>query len=483
LRTFAIDAVPIEYDLIIIGAADVELAQLAAQLAVQHHARVALVESPTAPQSTALPQICAALSRFAAVQQRFAAAVGPGSGAINWAAVAAAAEGMTQRQQVRQDPSRLAALGVDCIVGSGAFYRKPRLGLEVNGRQLRSRAYLLALGPTYRASDPVPLPQSGFDRRACLTPSTLAAALAAGTVGPTLAIVGGDATAVSLAQSLQRLGFTVILLTDQAQILSAVDPEAAGLVQALLEAEGVQIWTQTAVTQIATREGHSRLQVLEGAGPREIAVDTVVVVTESGFEPAMGLNLAAAQVQWNGAGILVDDRQRTSGRRIYACQERRMLPQVVQNALFPWARRIDRLPVAIVDCDPPLASVGLTEAAARWRYGTDLQVLRQPIYSLTQLQDAPTGFCKLMVRRQGTLVGGQIIGPGAIELAHTLALAIQSQVPLQKFVGGDLIAAPLEHPRSAAILSQLALQWQQQRSAANPDWLEVWFDGCRAWAR
>lgn len=484
MRTLPIAAGPIEYDLVILSGASLEAAQLAAQLAVHYQARVALVAPATAPTSTALPQICAALGRLAATQTRLAAFMGRGGPvdwSADWSAITAATETIAQRQQVRQDPAQLAALGVDYITGSGAFYRKPRLGFEVNGRQLRSRAYLLALGPTCRPSEATspPFLEPGFDRRDCLTPATLAAALAAGTVGKTIALIGANAIAVSLAQSLQRLGFEVILLTAQANLLSTIDPEAAGLVQALLEAEGVQIWVQTRVNHRVNDADQTRLQVIEGTVPREVVVDTVVWAAEPEFDLAAAevLNLAATQVQWSRAGIAVDDRQRTHQRQIYACQDPLLLPQVIKNALFPWAHRVETLPVAIVDCDPPIASVGLTEAAAQACYGTDLQVVRQPFYPLAQFQDAPIGFCKLLVRRNGTIVGGQIVGPAATELAHTLALAIQSGLPLQKFAGLDLSGTQAR----SAIFSQLAQQWQQSRPQT--DWLEVWFDWCRSIAR
>jgi pyruvate/2-oxoglutarate dehydrogenase complex dihydrolipoamide dehydrogenase (E3) component len=474
---------PVEYDLVIIGAADSQVGRWAAESAAQYPARIALIEPPSAPAS-ALPQILMELGRLRMTQSRLAAFGGSNSEwrTVDWTAIPAAVAALEQRHQGCQDPGWLADRGIDYIVGSGAFYRKPRLGFEVNGRQLRARAYLV-IGPTDGAAELIsPKPSaaaiSGLEH--CHTPATLGTALAAGTVGKTIAILGGEATGVTLAQSLQRLGFEVILLTAHSHILSAVDATAAGLVQALLEAEGVDIWTQTAVPQVAPREGQTWLR----AGTADLIVDTVVLAAELGAElgpVAEALNLAAASVHWSAAGIAVDARQRAA-RRIYVCQDRQLLPQVVKQALFPWARA-DRQtlgPVTLVDCDPPLASIGLGEAAARARYG-DLQVVRQSFRAVAQLQDGPTGLCQLMVRRNGTIVGGQILGPAAPELAHTLALALQAGVPLQDLGGLDLSGPTGPGPRSA-IFSQLARQWQGAK-LSHSEWLESWFAWCRSVAR
>jgi pyruvate/2-oxoglutarate dehydrogenase complex dihydrolipoamide dehydrogenase (E3) component len=56
------------------------------------------------------------------------------------------AEAVVSTCSEQTSPAILASLGVDVINGAGEFCRRPHLGLVVNNRRLRSRAYLLATG-------------------------------------------------------------------------------------------------------------------------------------------------------------------------------------------------------------------------------------------------------------------------------------------------------------------------------------------------
>jgi pyruvate/2-oxoglutarate dehydrogenase complex dihydrolipoamide dehydrogenase (E3) component len=58
-------------------------------------------------------------------------------------------------------------------------------------------------------------------------------------------VIGGEATGTQLAQTLARLNCEVTLVVSTAHILSKEDPEASGLVQAQLEAEGIRVLTES----------------------------------------------------------------------------------------------------------------------------------------------------------------------------------------------------------------------------------------------
>ena len=107
-----------------------------------------------------------------------------------------------------------------------------------------------------------------------------------------------------------------------------------------------------------------------------------------------GLGLEAAGVEYSPKGIVVDDRLRTTNRRIYAIgdvagglQFTHMAAYhagiVIRNALFRLPARVDTRAVPWVTyTEPELAQVGLTEAAAKER-GLEVEALTWPFATTT----------------------------------------------------------------------------------------------------
>jgi pyruvate/2-oxoglutarate dehydrogenase complex dihydrolipoamide dehydrogenase (E3) component len=89
---------------------------------------------------------------------------------------------------------------------------------------------------------------------------------------------------------------------------------------------------------------------------------------------------------------------------------------------------------AVVFSEPQVASVGITEAAARER-GIDVQAVEYDIGSVagaSVLRDGYTGKAKLVVdRATDALVGATFLGPDVAELLHAATIAIVSKVTLE----------------------------------------------------
>jgi pyruvate/2-oxoglutarate dehydrogenase complex dihydrolipoamide dehydrogenase (E3) component len=81
--------------------------------------------------------------------------------------------------------------------------------------------------------------------------------------------------------------------------------------------------------------------------------------------------------------------------------------------------------------DPELAHVGLTEEAARERYGR-LTIVRWP-YSenlRAQAERQTGGFLKVIASKRGKILGAGIVGAQAGELIQMWSLAMQKGIPL-----------------------------------------------------
>lgn len=456
----------VDYDLVILGGSSV--ARYAAIEASRLKARVALVE----PDSNAIDPIYLHHSLLQAgrlvdqIRQAKPAGIDFAAEAtIDFEELRQRALSIAQVQAEWRSSSVLAALGVDVIAGQGEFFRRPHLGVAVNGRSLRSRAYLIATG----------------SRAAVMEGMAAGEAIPASIPGH-LAVIGGEPFGIELAQTFARLGSRVTLIAPT-RLLPAEDAEAAHLIQACLEAEGICVLTER-VSQVKRIAGKQWLQ----AGEKAIEADEILLAMPR--QPQLErLNLEAAGVKWHPAGIAVNAKLQTTNPRVYACGEalggcsptlaESEASIALKNALFLPVDRIDygKLPWTLFT-QPQLARVGQTEAQARQTYGDDILILQQFTKTLTQaqLQGELTGFCKLIVRRSGEILGAHLVGTAAGEAIHAVALAVQQKLPVQTIAQLGAI-----DPSWSKLIQTTAAQWQHSRRPVwQTDLLESWFNWRRS---
>lgn len=403
---------------------------------------------------------------------------------LRWEQVHQWATGVFNALNEQPSASVLAALGVEVVVGCGQFCRRPRLGFAVGDRVLRSRAYLIATG-----SCPIVPEIEGLQTTGFLSADTLGQTASQPTPPQQVVMIGGDPTGTELAQTFARLGSKVTMVMSSPHLLAKEDPEAARLIQAQLEAEGVRVLTQTQVTQVRKIQGQKWVQ----AGNEAIAADEIFLA--AGRQPNVhNLNLEAVGVRWTTQGIERNAKLQTTNPRIYACGSaiagypyahiaQYEASVALRNALFFPIFRLKEagIPWAIFS-EPQLARVGLTEPQAFRRYGKDVMVLRQYLKTLAQahLQDQTTGFCKVIVRRNGTILGAHIVGPQASEIIQAIALAMRHQLKI-----GAIADLPFVSPTWSEILVKTAELWHQQRLQQNPgrqNFLEGFFAFRRSWS-
>jgi pyruvate/2-oxoglutarate dehydrogenase complex dihydrolipoamide dehydrogenase (E3) component len=467
---------PVDYDLVILGGSPV--ARYAAAKASRLQARVALVE-PEGFQGQMASHLVSTLHQLGRLTrlvhqspqwgfQPSASLTFPFRQAQTWAQDVTEAIAITKHQTL----DSVTALGVDVIVGEGRFERHPHPSFGVNGRRLRSRRYLLA-----PATYPFLPTIDGLSDCPFLTVDSLPQQPWT-SVPDRLIILGNEPSAIELAQSFQRLGSQVTLIRHQA-LLTKIDPVAIGFIQAQLEAEGVRIFTQEA-SQV--RQSGEAIQVL--VGDRSLAADALLVAMGRQISLA-SWNLEAIGVKWQPWGIPVNRRLQTTHPRIYACGDALggyPLPHIalfeadlaLQNILFQ-PQSIDYRPVPwTLFTDPELVQIGLTEAQARRAYGQKITVISASCQSSikAQILDATSGFCQLILHRNGKLLGAQLIGREASEWSSPIALAMQQNLRIS-----DLARFPYPSPTFIELLSQLINRWQHEHfTSKQRNWQEAWFD-------
>jgi len=325
-------------------------------------------------------------------------------------------------------------VGVDVYLGGARFAEDGVV--SVGDRRLRYHTAVLCTGA--RAATPsVPgLAEAGY-----LTNETVFSL----TERPRrLAVIGGGPIGCELAQAFRRLGSELTLIHDKGHILDREDPDAAEIVQQAFVREGITLLLDARITRVEARGEEKVLHVSSGQTTKEVVADAILV--GAGRQPNVeDMDLEKVGVRYDPRrGVRVDDRLRTSNRRIYAagdvCMDWKFTHAadfaariVIQNALFFGRRKLSGLlmPWATYT-DPEIAHVGQYEHEARAQ-GIEVDTFVRPMEEVDRaLADAQTeGFVKVHVKRgSDRILGGTIVSAHAGELIGELGLAIQAKVGL-----------------------------------------------------
>jgi pyruvate/2-oxoglutarate dehydrogenase complex dihydrolipoamide dehydrogenase (E3) component len=352
-------------------------------------------------------------------------------------------------------------LGVDVFLGEARFVADD--AVEVEGARLRFHRAVVATGG--RPSLP-PIP--GLADAPHLTHETV---FSLAERPEHLAIVGGGAIGCELAQAFARMGTRVTVLEAEERILAAEDPDAAAVVAASLERDGVRIVTGAAITSVH-REGE-RAVVRIGAGERGETISASHLLVAAGRRPNVeALDLARAGIEHDGDGIVTDPRMRTSAPRVYAIGDvasplrfthaaDAQARMVVRNALFLGRARVSGLVVPrCTYTDPELAHVG-PSARELWLGGEEVETITVPFAEVdrARLTGDDEGFLRIHLRSGSDhILAATVVGADAGELIAPVTMAMTAGIGL-----GRAGATILPYPTRAEALRKAADRWRRGR--------------------
>ncbi|MCK6553616.1 mercuric reductase [Candidatus Binatia bacterium] len=347
---------------------------------------------------------------------------------------------MERMRRLRADLSKVDSvarfrdLGVDVFLGQATFTGPDRLG--VGGRELQFSRAVIATGA--RAAAP-PIP--GLDQVPYLTNETV---FSLTELPGRLGIVGAGPIGCEMAQSFARFGSEVHLIEALHGVLPREETDAAEIVRRALDRDGVRLRCCGKDLRIEQRGNGIRILVESHGSSLDVVVDRLLVSV--GRAPNVdGLGLEAAGVAYDGKkGVLVDDRLRTSNKRIFAagdiCSRYQfthaadfMARIVIQNALFFGRRSAGALTIPwCTYTSPELAHVGLYPAEAEAR-GIEIDTFDQKLDEVDRavLEGEAEGFVRVHVAR-GTdrIVGATIVAANAGNLIGTMSLAMTQKIGL-----------------------------------------------------
>jgi len=273
-----------------------------------------------------------------------------------------------------------------------------------------------------------------------------------------VAIVGSGYIAVELAGIFQALGSRVTVFARRDRVLRSFD---SMLSEALHEHwTAARIELVTGAVPRAVERVDDRLRLVTQAGGNHAGFDCLVWAIGRSPNTA-GLGLEAGGVKLGGNGeIVVDEYQNTGAPGIYAVGDVTGKAELTPVAIAAARRLSDRLfggqkdrklsyelIPTVVFAHPPIGTVGLSEEAARARYGDKVRVYRTSFVGLFNAltPEKPRTSMKLVCAGDDErVVGCHVIGPGADEMLQGFAVAMTAGACKQHF--DDTLAI---HPTSA----------------------------------
>ena len=259
-----------------------------------------------------------------------------------------------------------------------------------------------------------------------------------------LLIIGGGPIGMEMAQAHRRLGSQVTVI-EGAKALGKDDPEMAAVVLDRLRREGVTIEEDAKVARVEGEAGRITVHAEDG---RSFTGSHLLVAV--GRKANLGdLGLEAGNVAHTARGIDVgDDLRSKSNRKVYAIGDVAGRLQfthvagyhasvVIRSILLglPSKAREDHIPW-VTYADPELAHVGLTEAHAREKHGSKVEVVRFGYDENDRAiaERAAEGSIKVVVHK-GRPIGATIVGKDAGNLIGVWALALSAGLKMSQVAG------------------------------------------------
>ena len=294
----------------------------------------------------------------------------------------------------------------------------------IDGATVAFRQMLLATG-----AEPMVPPIPGLAEASALTSETV---WALRDLPGRLAVLGGGSIGCELGQAFARLGSDVVIIEAAPTLLPREDPDAAAVVTAALQADGVTVRTGAGVVEVTGRSGVGGSLALEG-GER---LDYDVLLVAVGRRPrTAGLGLASAGVAVDERGyVVVDDHLRTTNHRVWAAGDLTGHPQfthvagvhastAVGNAVLGLRRSVaDAVVPRVTFTHPEVAAVGASTGSPDADH--DVRSWSNDEVDRAVTEGDTTGFTKLVTDRRGRVVGATVVGPRAGETLAELTLAV-----------------------------------------------------------
>ena len=316
--------------------------------------------------------------------------------------------------------ANIAARDVDYIQGTAQLRGNGEvLVIDDDGRQRMLHAETIVVASGSRPWRPSTI---SFDTPAVCDTDTI---LHRGHLPKDIVIVGGGPVGVEFASICHALGAKVTLVDRGSCLMSMMDDEMSGIMQALFNGWGVKVLFGTTVERVVATGDLVEVTLSTG----EMLRPDTILFAAGRLPNTEGFGLDAAGVAVNDRGrIIVDAELRTTAKNIYAAGDV-LGPTLASIAMeqgraavchafgIPFEGTVDPNPVSAVYSMPEISGAGLTEEQCR-EQGLDYEVGRARLDLTPRGAIAGRGgLLKLIsLRTDRKLVGVHCIGDLASEI-------------------------------------------------------------------
>jgi dihydrolipoamide dehydrogenase len=282
----------------------------------------------------------------------------------------------------------------------------------------------------------------------------------------TLLVIGSGAIGIEFASFYRTLGVEVTVVEVLPQILPAEDAEIAAFARKAFEKQGIKIFTGAKVTKL-DKKSDSVTATIDGGkgGTQTLTVDRVVsaVGVVGNIE---NLGLEKLGIKTDRGIITVDNLNRTSVPGIYAIGDVSGPPMLAHKAEHEGVICVEaikglnphpmekRLIPGCTYCSPQIASVGLTEQAAK-EQKLDVRVGRFPFVgngkAIALGEDQ--GLTKVIFdKKTGALLGAHMVGAEVTELIQGYVVAMNLETTEE-----ELMHTIFPHPTLSETMKEAVL--------------------------
>jgi dihydrolipoamide dehydrogenase len=338
---------------------------------------------------------------------------------------------------------------VETFTGMGRLAGRDAVEVtDANGKSVRlqARHIILATG-----SVPKSLPGLEVDGDGILNSDHV---LELQSVPQSMVVLGAGAVGVEFASAYARFGSEITLIEILERILPLEDADSSKELERALRKQ-MKIHTKTRFESVERTDAGVRVTARAADG-KTLTWEAEKLLVSVGRAPvSSGLGYEEAGIEVDRGFVKIDEYMRTSVPNIYAIGDLVQTPAYAHTASSeavlaaehlaghnPKPLRYEHTPNCTY-CDPEVASVGLTEAAAR-EQGHDVKVGKFPLSVLGKvlISGERFGLVKIVAdSKYREVLGVHIVGPRATDLIAEACIALTNESTVD-----ELMATVHAHP-------------------------------------
>jgi dihydrolipoamide dehydrogenase len=281
-----------------------------------------------------------------------------------------------------------------------------------------------------------------------------------------LLVIGSGAIGIEFASFYRTMGAEVTVCEVVDRILPVEDEEVSAFAKRAFEKQGMKILTAATVSKLKKGANNVTATITQGGKSQEITVDRVISAVGI-VGNVENLGLEGTKVKVEKTHIVIDQWGFTGEPNVYAIGDVAGPPWLAHKAMHEGVLVVEKIagvkgvhPMKTENipgctyCQPQVASIGLTEAAAKAK-GLQVKVGKFPFIGNGKAiaLGEPEGFIKTIFdAKTGELLGAHMIGAEVTELIQGYSVAKTLET-----TEAELMATVFPHPTLSEMMHESVL--------------------------